>query len=229
MSMGKGVGRELGRQLAPKAAFVAPQMTAGFVHLALERAIRGVGPFEGAVTVAEKELAERGDSEAAVRALVDRHVRYAGTQGFLTNLGGLVTMTVTVPANIMGLALIQCRMVAAVVHLRGYDLEDRRVRNAILAAMVGEEKVLGLISKKRLPGTPMAIATAPVHDPHLDMLVASEVASELLTVVAGKKLATTVGRRIPVVGGLFGLGIDGVNTWRIGRYATREFLPRRRR
>ena len=64
----------------------------------------------------------------------------------------------------------------------------------------------------------MAIATAPVHDPHLDTLVASEVASELLTVVAGKKLATTVGRRVPVVGGLVGLGIDGVNTWRIGRY-----------
>ena len=227
--MSKKVGRELGRQLAPKVAFAAPQVTSVFVHQALERAIHGVGPFEGAAAAAEKELAEHGDADSAIRALVDKHVRYAGTQGFLTNLGGLVTMTVTVPANIMGLALIQCRMVAAVVHLRGYDLEDRRVHNAILAALVGEEKALGLIAKKRLPGTPMAIATAPVHDPHLDTLVASEVASELMTVVAGKKLAATVGRRIPVVGGLFGMGIDGVNTWKIGRYATREFLPRRRR
>ena len=43
-------------------------------------------------------------------------------------------MAVTVPANIAGLALIQCRMVAAIAHLRGYDLDDRRTRNAILAA-----------------------------------------------------------------------------------------------
>ena len=31
-------------------------------------------------------------------------------------------------------------MVAAIAHLRGYDLEDRRTRNAILAALMGEER-----------------------------------------------------------------------------------------
>jgi uncharacterized membrane protein YebE (DUF533 family) len=224
------VSKRVARQLTPRVAHAAPQLTAGFVHQALERAIRGAGPLEGAAAAADKELAAAdGDVEAAIRALVEKHVRYAGTQGFLTNLGGLVTMTVTVPANIAGLALIECRMVAAIVHLRGYDLDDMRTRNAILAALVGEERALSLIRKKRLPGTPMAIATAPVHDPHLDTLIASEVASELMSVVAGKKLASTVGRRVPVVGGLVGMGVDGYNAWRIGRYAGREFLPRSRR
>jgi hypothetical protein len=32
-----------------------------------------------------------------------------------------------------------------------------------------------------------------------------------------------------VGGGLVGAGTDGISTWRIGRYADREFLPRRRR
>jgi hypothetical protein len=226
MSMSKRVGRTL----APRVAHAAPELTATFVHQALDRAIRGAGPLEGAAAAGDKELAaHHGDVEAAIRALVEKHVRYAGTQGFLTNLGGVVTMTVTVPANIAGLALVECRMVAAIVHLRGYDLDDRRTRNAILAALVGEERAMSLIRKKRLPGTPMAIATAPVHDPHLDTLVASEVAAELMSVVAGKKLASTIGRRVPVVGGLFGMGIDGYNAWRIGRYAGREFLPRNRR
>jgi hypothetical protein len=136
---------------------------------------------------------------------------------------------VTVPANIAGLALIQCRLVAAIVHLRGYDLEDRRTRNAILASLVDEERMRGLISKQKFPGTPMAIATAPVADAHLDSIVSSEVASELMTSVAGKKLATTVGRRVPVVGGVIGMGVDGYQTWKIGRYVGREFLPRNRR
>jgi hypothetical protein len=134
-----------------------------------------------------------------------------------------------VPANIAGLALLQCRMVAGIAHLRGYDLEDKRTRNAIMASLLGEERLLNLIKKKKVPSTPMALATAPVHDPNLDNIMANEVASELLTRIAGKRLATTVGRRVPVVGGLVGAGTDGYATWRIGRYVDREFLPRNRR
>ena len=80
--------------------------------------------------------------------------------------------------------------------------------------------------KKKLPAPPMAIATAPTHDPKLDNVIAAEVTSELLTKVAGKRVATTVGRRIPVVGGVFGAGADGFATWKIGRYADRELLRR---
>ena len=224
------VSKNIGRQLAPMVPRVAPELTAGFVHLALDRAISGVGPLEGAAAAAEKELAAHdGDVGDAIRDLIESHVRLAGAQGFLTNMGGLVAMAVSVPANITGLALIQCRLVAAIAHLRGYDLQDRRTRNAILASILGEDRTLALITKKRLPGTPMAIATAPVYDPHLDTLMAAEVAAELMTRVAGKRLAFTVGRRVPVVGGLIGMGVDGFATWQVGRYVDRELLPRNRR
>jgi hypothetical protein len=224
------LSKRLGRSLAPKVTQIAPNLTAGFVHQALERAIRGVGPLDGAAMAAEKQLDEqKGDVDKAIRELIENNVRLAGAQGFVTNIGGLVTMAVTVPTNITGLALIQCRMVAGIVHLRGYDLADKRTRNAILASMLGEDRLLALIKKKKLPGTPMALATAPVHDPHLDNIMANEVAAELVTKVAGKRIATTVGRRVPVIGGLVGAGSDGYETWKIGRYVDREFLPRNRR
>ena len=44
--------------------------------------------------------------------------------------------------------------------------------------------------------------------------------------VAGKRLVTTVGRRIPFAGGVVGMTADGIATWRVGRYADRELLPR---
>ena len=224
------LAKRLGQTFAPKITELAPNVTASFVHQALERAIRGVGPLDGAVMAAEKQLDEQhGDVDKAIGEVIENSVRLAGAQGFLTNIGGLVTMAVTVPTNITGLALIQCRLVAAIVHLRGYDLADKRTRNAILASMLGEERMLGLIQKKKLPGTPMALATAPVHDPHLDNIMANEVAAELLTKVAGKRIATTVGRRVPIVGGLVGVGADGFSTWKIGRYVDREFLPRNQR
>jgi hypothetical protein len=226
MSMAKRVGKSL----APKVTLVAPQITAGFVHQALERAIRGVGPLEGAAALAEKERAEHeGDDAAAIKDIIETHVRLAGAQGFLTNIGGLVTVPVAVPANIAGLALIQCRMVAAIAHLRGYDLADKRVRSGILASLLGEERMLSLIKKKKLPGTPMAVATAPVYDEHLSTVMANEVAGEIITRMAGKRIAFTVGRRVPVVGGIIGAGTDGFATWQVGRYVDREFLPRNRR
>src|SRR4051794_24930335 len=123
--------KRVSKGLAPKVTQLAPQVSAGFVHQALDRAIHGAGPLDSAAMVAEKHLdEEKGDVDKAIKAIIEVHVRLAGAQGFLTNIGGLVTMPVMVPANIGGLALLQCRMVAAIAHLRGYDVEDRRVRNA---------------------------------------------------------------------------------------------------
>ena len=225
-----GFGSTLGKALAPRVHKVAPEMTTSFVHEALHRAVHGVGPLPGAAAAADKQLEEQGgDIERAIHEVIENHVRYAGAQGFLTNIGGLVTAAVTIPANISGLALLQARMVAGIAHLRGYDLDDRRVRNAILACMLGEDTVKSLVRKRRIPAPPMAIATAPQHDPQLDRIMAAEVTSELLTRVAGKRVATTVGRRVPVVGGLFGATADGIATWQVGRYADRELLPRTRR
>ncbi len=222
-----GIGGSIAKALAPQVQKIAPEMTANFVQEALQRAINGAGPLPGAAKAADKQLEEQnGNVDAAIHELIENHVRYAGVQGFATNIGGLVTAALTIPANITGLAVLQCRMIAGIAHLRGYDLADPRVRNAILACMLGEDTVNSLVKKKKIPAPPMAIATAPTHDPHLDKVMAAEVTSELVTKVAGKRVATTVGRRVPVVGGLIGAGADGFATWQIGRYADRELLPR---
>ena len=95
--------------------------------------------------------------------------------------------------------------------------------------MLGEDAVKTAVKKKRIPARPLAIATAPTYDAELDRVMAAEVASELVTKVAGKRLATTVGRRVPVVGGFIGAGADGYSTWKIGRYADRELIQRGKR
>ena len=165
-------GRMVEQHVAPRVPHLAPELTTSFVREALDRAIHGVEPLAPAAETADKLLAERrGAVNAAVRDVIDTHVRYAGAQGLLTGLGGVLTAAVTIPANIAGLALIQARMVAGIAHLRGYDLDDPRVRNAILACMLGEELVDGLVRERKLPAPPMAIATAPVHDPDLDRVL----------------------------------------------------------
>lgn len=224
-----GLKQTVGRQLAPRIQELAPGLTTGFVREALNRAIDGIGPLAPAAVAADKQLAEqRGNVDRAIHEVIENNVRIAGAQGFATNVGGLVTMAIAIPANVTGLAIIQCRMVAGIAHLRGHDLSDPRVRNAILALLLGEEQVGDLIKKRKLPTTPMALATAPAHDPTLDATISAVVATDIITRVAGKRLATTVGRRVPIVGGVVGAGADGYATWKIGRYADRELLPRKR-
>ena len=219
----------VGKRLAPKITGAAPGLTTSFVREALNRAVDGVGPLPGAAAAADKQLAEQhGNVERAIHEVIENHVRYAGAQGFLTNVGGLVTAAVTIPANLTGLTMVQCRMIAGIAHLRGHDLKDPRVRNAILATLLGEESVARLVKKRTLPAPPMALATAPAHDAGLDKIISAEVGADLVARVAGKRLAVTIGRRVPVVGGLVGMGADGFATWKIGRYADREILARPR-
>lgn len=230
MARPRGTARRISAAVAPHLPRLAPTATAGFVHQALALAIAGTGPLPGAAFAADRHLAENGgDLDRAVHDVIEGHLRMAGLQGFVTNLGGLVTMAVTVPANVAGLALIQSRMVAGIAHLHGYDLDDPRTRTAVLTSLLGEEDVLGLVKRGTLPGTPRELAGLAHPDPELDQRIAGAVASELLARAAGKRLATAVGRRVPVVGGLVGAGTDAYVTWQIGRYVDREFLPRRRR
>src|SRR3954451_16712368 len=209
---------------------LAPGLTAAFVREALHRAIHGIGPLPPASRAADKQLREqKGNVDKAIHEVIENHVRYAGAQGFLTNLGGLATMAFMVPTNITGLALVECRMVAGIAHLRGYDLTDPRAKNAVLVCLLGEDSVRRLVQDQKLPAPPMALATAPAHDPWLDQVVCAEVAAGLVAKVAGKRPAGPAGRRIPFVGGFIGAGADGYATWRIGRYADRELLPLARR
>lgn len=221
------VRSRLVNKVMPDAVRLAPDLNSGFVHQTIQRAIHGFGPLPSAAAAAEKQLAEQdGAVDQAIHELIENHTTLAGAQGFVTNIGGLATAAAAIPLNIAGLALLQCRMIAGIAHLRGYDLADGRVRNAILLCTLGEETVRGLIKNKKVPGSPMVIATAPAYDPELDKLMAAEFTSALVGRVIGKRAAGTVIRRVPIAGGVWGGGADAYATWQVGQYAGRELKPR---
>ena len=225
-----GLTRTAAKSLLPAGRRLAPKFGAGYVREVLERAIDGVGPVRGAAAAADARLAAAPDAVgAAIDKLLASHIKMAGAQGFATNIGGLVTLAVSIPANVTGLALLQCHLVAGIAHLRGYDLADARVRNAFLACLLGEDGVNELVKRKKLPSTPMALATSPVHDPVLDQKIATEVTTELVAKIGGRRAATFVGRRIPLLGGGVGALSDGISTYQIGHYAERELRSRRAR
>lgn len=214
-------------KLIPDVHKVSPNVNSSFVHQTVAKAIQGIGPLPAAAAAADKQLAEQdGDVDKAIHELIQNHSALAAGQGFVTNIGGLVTMAATIPVNITGLAVLQVRMAAGIAHLRGYDLADPRVRNAVLLCTLGEDTVRKLVKDKKVPGAPMVLATAPAYDPVLEKLVAAEVTNALIQRVIGKRAAGTVVRRVPVAGGVWGASADAYTTWQIGRYAAKELRPR---
>jgi uncharacterized protein (DUF697 family) len=217
----------IAKRVVPDVHRLAPELNSSFIHQTVHRAIHGVGPLPPAAAAAAKQLDEQdGDVDKAIGELIENHTSMAAAQGFVANLGGIATAAATIPINITGLALLQCRMVAAIAHLRGYSLADPRVRNAILLTILGPDTVKDLVKRRKIPGTPMVVATAPAHDPDLDRIVAAEVTSAIVGRVIGKRAAGTVLRRVPVAGGVWGASADAYATWQVGRYAARELRPR---
>lgn len=223
-----GVGDVIGRGIGPVArSMVRSDAAGGALRRVLEYAIGGIGPLPSARAAAAKHLARTGAVDEAIDSIIGAHIRLASAQGFLTNLGGLATTAVALPTNITAVAIVQVRMVAAIAHLRGYDVNDPRVRTALVMCLLGGDQVDRQVAAHDLPTSPLAIATAPVFDPELDRHVADKVLAELTARVGGKRMALLVTKRVPVVGGGVGAVVDGYVTRQIGHYAKSQLVRRR--
>lgn len=227
MPSAKDVRNALARRLEP-VTDRGPHAAGVTLRRIAELAIDGRGRFPGARATAAKHLQRQsGSTDDAIDAIINSHIGLGSAQGFVTNLGGLVTLPIAVPSNLTGIAAVQVRMIAAIAHLRGYDIGDARVRTAIMMCLLGGEEIRRRMSAGKLPSTPLAVATAPVFDPKLEAEVSEAVLSNLLARVGGKYLPLLVTKRIPFVGGGVGAAVDGVTTYQLGKFARGELVRRR--
>ncbi len=198
----------------------------GMIQRILEIGIDGKGPYESAAQVAEKALGRsRGDIERAIDRVVSRHSTTGAAGGFVTGLGGFVTMPVALPANIFEFYVTATRMVAAIAVLRGYDAKSPEIRAAVLLTLVGSKSheilnragVALAMPGGRLAG--LALSRLPAS---AIMVINKAVGFRLLRGLV-EKTVSRLGRAIPFAGGLVGGGLDWWMMRRIGSQARQEF------
>jgi hypothetical protein len=217
-------------------AVPADAVPAGAVTRMVERlldvGIDGRGPFDSAQRIADVAVADHVDADRAIDAIVRSHMRLAAAGGFLTGLGGFVTMPVALPANVLEFYLVATRMVASIASARGYDIRRPEVRSAVLLALVGADaddlvSSAGLRPSAFSPTWRLAdLAAQRLPGPAL-MVVNKGVGFRLLTQV-GKKSLTRLGKAVPMVGGVLGAGLDTFLLSRIADHARHEFPLRSR-
>lgn len=214
--------RETGRALVQRVT----EPGGGALRQIVTLAIEGVGSLPGAKDTAARHLDRSHDVDAAVESLVRTHVALASAQGFATSLGGLATAIVALPANITGVAVLQVRLAATIAHLRGYDIDDPRVRTALLLCLLGDTSSQSGATKATLP-RPLVVATAPAYDGGLDRRVSEVVLGDLAGRIGGKHLAVQLLRGVPLVGAPVGGAVDGYLTYTIGAFVKCELVTRR--
>lgn len=194
------------------------------VERLLDVGIDGRGPVESAQQLADKARSAHPGDDLAIDAVVRQHLKIAAAGGFVTGLGGFVTLPVALPVNVAEFYLLATRMVAAIACLRGYDLRQPEVRSAVLLTLVGADsedllKKAGVASTGRLAN----LAAERLPGPAL-MMVNKGVGFRLVSQL-GRKGLTRFGKAIPLVGGAVGAGIDVYLLRRIADHARHEFPP----
>lgn len=193
------------------------------VTMLLDVGLDGRGPIRSAAQVASAAKKDQGSREEAINAIARGTMLRGGIGGFVTGLGGFVTMPIALPANVLEFYVQATRMVGAIAILRGYDIKEPRIRTAVLLTLVGSksEEVLKKAGMATGGGRIAAIALRNVPPAAL-MVVNKAIGFRVLRGV-GTKVFGRFGRGIPIAGGFVGGGIDAYMMKKIADHAMKEF------
>ena len=172
---------------------------------------------------AEQYKNKSGSLESNVNSLIRWQMSKTATSGFLTGLGGLITLPVAVPADIASGIFVHMRMIAAIAHIGGYDVKDDKVKSLIYMCLVGESlkdmvKATGITIGNKL-------ATGVIKKiPGTVLTKINQKVSFRLVTKFGEKGAINLVKVIPFAGGIVGASVNAVSTNTIGNFARKTFI-----
>ena len=157
-----------------------------------------------AVELANEYIDRYGRTELAIDKLVSCQRRKCTTTGFVTGLGGLVSIPVTLPADLYSSLVIQVNMIVAIAVIRGYDVHSEEVKTLVFLCIVGNS--IGDVLKQAGIKA-VTDYTAKTIIPKLTVIVSQRIAAKVgskLMIKASTKGLSSAAKMIPVLGGLIG-------------------------
>jgi len=196
------------------------------VKYLLDKGLGGLPPLSSAANLADEYLIDQGfgSNDERVAALMKWEMTKNFTTGFITGLGGIVTLPVGVPSALVASWLIQARMAGAIARIYGHDLDEDQVRTMILLSLAGDVAKeamadLGINLGGKLPQS--ALKQVPGR---ALVEINKRIGFRLLTKASGRGIAQFP-KVVPVLGGVVGGAFDAVVCRMVGRTAKSLFRP----
>ena len=188
------------------------------------QAISGLPGSESAHELAKSYISEGGTKEEQANSLIRWQIAKCATSGFLTGLGGLITLPVAIPANLASVIYVQLRMSAAIAYMGGYDPKNDKVKTFVYLCLCGNAAKDVVKDSLAVPlGKALAIAAINKVPREVIKTINRAVGLKLVTKF-GEKGVINLGKAVPLLGGVISGTMDGVTTNVIGDKAKEIFL-----
>lgn len=190
---------------------------------AYKKASEGMSGVESASELANSYRKKGGEPRDQINSLIRWQNTKAGTSGFITGLGGIMTLPIAIPANVFSVLFLQIRMVSAIAILAGKDLKDDKVKTMALLCLAGAGatdilKEAGIAAGKKL--TEKALVNMSTKT----LVMINKKVGITLVTKFGQKGAINLSKVVPILGGIIGATVDSVSTNLIGNLARNSFL-----
>ncbi|MBL8794609.1 MAG: EcsC family protein [Planctomycetia bacterium] len=197
------------------------------VNWLFDQAVGGIPPaLLSARALADEYLQDSryADDDRRVRALINWETTKNFTSGFLTGLGGIVTLPLAIPAALWASWVLQARLAAGVAAIHKHEISEDRVKTLVLLAVAGDAgkeivKQMGIQVGNQL--TRQLVMKIPGS---VLLQINRQVGFRLLT-KAGTTGIVNLVKWVPIAGGLIGGTVDGVTCRAVGWVAHELFRP----
>jgi hypothetical protein len=203
---------------------VSEQDMMKFLDEAYKKVLDGIPRVSPPVkTLAEDYLKKHKTKEEACKSMMKNQIIKCTTSGAIAGFGGLITLPVTLPANIANVLYVQMRMIACTAYMAGYELNSDQTQTFVYACLAGVA-VNQLLKKVGIK------IGEKIFDNLIDKIpgrvlnaINKKVGMRLLTKY-GTKGAINLGKLIPGVGAAIGGGLDFFETKIIANRAYKWFF-----
>ncbi len=188
-------------------------------------AIEGRGFIKSAQDFAEEYLSSsNGNKEEAANSLIRWSAIKAGSSGFVTGFGGLLTLPVTIPTDVSATYFIQLRMIAAIAHMGGHDVCGDRVKTLCFLCLLGESAA-GTFSKTIGKPVTAKLMTKMIEKvPGKVLIEINKAVGFRLITKAGSTGIINLTKMLPVAAALVGGGFNYSTSWGAGKAAKKIFI-----
>ncbi len=173
--------------------------------------------------MAQDYLVKERDPGKAAKAMLKNQVTKCTTSGFLTGLGGALTLPIAIPANLGSVIYVQMRMIACTAYMAGYDITSDQVQTLVYACLAGVS-VTALLKQAGIK-TGMKMSQKAIQRIPGKIIVAinQKVGFRFVTKF-GQKGIINLGKLVPGIGGVVNGGFDFLETRAIADRAYRMFF-----
>lgn len=189
-----------------------------------EKSINGVPKVSQPIDVLVNDyLSKNNSTEKAARQFINYQVAQCTTSGFVTGLGGLITLPVAILANVSSVMYVQMRIIACLAYMGGYDTNSDQVQTLVYACLAGIS-IEQIIKQSGIKfGTKFTTAMVKKIPGTVLTKINQKVEFRFLTKF-GEKGIINIAKLVPVVGGVIGGGFDLVETKVIANRAYKMFI-----